>query len=370
MVEKNSGISVRNLVKSFQRGHVQACKNVNLEVAEGEFIVLLGPSGCGKTTTLRCIAGLEKPDNDNAIWIKGRDVTSLPPKDRNLAFVFQDTMLFPHLNVSKNISFGLDTRKSHSKDEIAHRVRKTAQLLHMEELLDRRPSELSGGQAQRVGLGRAIVMEPDAFLMDEPLANLDAALRVEMRTEIKRIQRKLSTSTIFVTHDQEEALTLGDKIAVMTEGVVQQVGTPNEIYLQPGNIFVGTFIGSPPINLLPCSTRSGEEEMSIVSEFFEVRVPKAMSMKLSKVHRDITLGIRPEFVNLGPKEEDSFEAYITLIEPLGSRTVIFLEAQGQEIRSLIQGESQFREGESVSVNFQMEKALFFDSSGKRICGKE
>jgi multiple sugar transport system ATP-binding protein len=264
----------------------------------------------------------------------------------------------------------LDTRKSYSKDEIVQRVRKVAQLLHMEELLDRKPGELSGGQAQRVALGRAIVMEPDAFLMDEPLANLDAALRVEMRTEIKRIQRKLSTSTIFVTHDQEEALTLGDKIAVMKDGVVQQVGTPNEIYLTSENIFVGAFIGSPPINLLPCSTHSGEGEISVVSDLFHVQVPKVMSQELSKGSGDITLGVRPEFVSLGQKGRDSFQAHITLIEPLGSRTVIFLEAQGQEVRSVIQGESRLKEGESVSVTFQMEKALFFDSSGKRICGKE
>lgn len=370
MAEGNSGIRVKNLVKSFQRGAVQACKNVNLEVAEGEFMVLLGPSGCGKTTTLRCIAGLERPDNDNAIWIKGINVTDLPPKDRNLAFVFQDIMLFPHLNVNKNISFGLDTRKVYSKDEVVRRVRKVARLLHMEELLDRKPSELSGGQAQRVALGRAIVMEPDAFLMDEPLANLDAALRVEMRTEIKRIQRKLSTSTIFVTHDQEEALTLGDTIAVMKDGVVQQVGNSNEIYLQPANIFVGTFIGSPPLNLLSCSIQSMEAGISIASDLFEVRVPGNMATRLSEASRGITLGIRPEFVDLGPKQEDSFPAHISLIEPLGSRTVIFLEAQGQEIRSVIQGGSEFKEGESVHVTFQMEKALFFDRNGKRVLEKD
>ncbi|RMF85417.1 MAG: ABC transporter ATP-binding protein, partial [Nitrospinota bacterium] len=252
-MRSNTGIQVRNLVKTFQRGAVQACKNVNLEVGEGELMVLLGPSGCGKTTTLRCIAGLERPDNDDAIWIKGRNVTRLAPKDRNLAFVFQDTTLFPHLNVRRNISFGLDMRKTHSKPEIARRVQEVAQLLHLEALLDRKPDQLSGGQAQRVALGRAIVMEPDAFLMDEPLANLDAALRVEMRTEIKRIQRKLGTSTIFVTHDQEEALSLGDTIAVMNDGVVQQVGSPYDIYHRPANIFVGTFIGSPPLNLFSCA---------------------------------------------------------------------------------------------------------------------
>jgi multiple sugar transport system ATP-binding protein len=241
MAEKHSGVEVRDLCKMFDIGDVQACKYVNLEIDEGEFMVLLGPSGCGKTTTLRCIAGLERPDNEDAIWIKGKNITNLPPKDRNLAFVFQDTMLFPHLTVRRNISFGLDMRKIVAKEKIDRRIREVSEMLHLEPMLDRKPSQLSGGQAQRVALGRAIVMEPDAFLMDEPLANLDAALRVEMRTEIKRVQRKLTTSTIFVTHDQEEALSLGDKIAVMNEGAVQQVGTPHEIYHDPANVFVVRF---------------------------------------------------------------------------------------------------------------------------------
>lgn len=365
MIVKNSGISVRNLIKSF--GSIQACKNVNLEIAEGELLVLLGPSGCGKTTALRCIAGLEIPDNADAIWIKGRNVTHLSPKDRNLAFVFQDITLFPHLNVSKNISFGLDMRKIYSKEEIARRVQEAARLLHLEGLLNRKPHQLSGGQAQRVALGRAIVMEPDAFLMDEPLANLDAALRVEMRTEIKRIQRKLSTSTIFVTHDQEEALSLGDSIAVMKDGIVQQVGTPYEIYHQPANLFVGTFIGAPSINLFPCSIQSEGEHYVIASNLFRLPVPETIAKRFSTNHRNITLGIRPEFVNIGSGQGNTFLARVTLIEPLGSRTLIFLEAHGEEIRSLVQGgEAPVAEGETVNITFQMDRAFFFDTEGKRI----
>ncbi|MCI0530135.1 MAG: ABC transporter ATP-binding protein, partial [Nitrospira sp.] len=308
---KNPGIQVKNLVKSF--GTVQACKNVNLEIAEGELIVLLGPSGCGKTTALRCIAGLETPDNEDAIWIKGQNVTRLSPRDRNLAFVFQDITLFPHLNVSRNISFGLDMRKTHSKEEIARRVREVARLLHLEGLLERRSNQLSGGQAQRVALGRAIVMEPDAFLMDEPLANLDAALRVEMRTEIKRIQRKLSTSTIFVTHDQEEALSLGDTIAVMKDGIVQQVGTPYEIYHQPVNLFVGTFIGAPPINLFPCSVQSEGTQYRVTSDLFQLPIPEPIAKRLSVGSQNVTWGIRPEFVTVGPQQTSSFLARVTLI---------------------------------------------------------
>lgn len=362
----STGIRVKNLYKSFQRGNVQACRDVNLEIAEGELMVLLGPSGCGKTTTLRCIAGLEQPDNEDAIWIKGRNVTHLAPKDRNLAFVFQDTTLFPHLNVRRNISFGLDMRKTCSKQEIERRVREVAHLLHLEELLDRKPNQLSGGQAQRVALGRAIVMEPDAFLMDEPLASLDAALRVEMRTEIKRIQRRLGTATIFVTHDQEEALTLGDTIAVMRNGVVQQVGSPHAIYHQPANIFVATFIGSPPLNLFTCSLQTVGTELWALSNFFRLAVPQKLTKSLSHVSQEITLGIRPEFVTLGPKPEHTFPARVTLLESLGSRTLIFLEAQGQEIRAVVQGMSPVKEGETVQVTFQMDHAFFFDQEGKLV----
>ena len=195
---------------------------------------MLGPSGCGKTTTLRCIAGLERPDNDDAIWIRGRNMTRVPPRDRNLAFVFQTTAMFPNLSVRRNISFGLDVRKQVPKPEIDRRVADAARMLKIEHLLDRRSHEVSGGQGQRIALGRAIVTEPNAFLLDEPLAALDAALRVDMRTEIKLIQRKLGCTMIFVTHDQEEALTIGDKIAIMKDGVVQQIDTPKGVYHRPG----------------------------------------------------------------------------------------------------------------------------------------
>ncbi|UCF93375.1 MAG: ABC transporter ATP-binding protein [Desulfobacterales bacterium] len=366
MTAKNHGVEVRDLCKMFEIGGVQACKYVNLEIAEGEFMVLLGPSGCGKTTTLRCIAGLEKPDNDDAIWIKGRNITTLPPKDRNLAFVFQDTMLFPHLTVRKNISFGLDMRRTLDKAAIDRRVQEASKLLHVEAMLDRKPSQLSGGQAQRVALGRAIVMEPDAFLMDEPLANLDAALRVEMRTEIKRVQRKLSTSTIFVTHDQEEALSLGDKIAVMHEGAVQQVGSPHEIYHDPANLFVGTFIGSPPLNLFEGTLRTEGSRTVVASALFHLTVPDGIMKKKPQGDRNVRLGIRPEFVTIGPEEEDAFPVQVTLIEPLGSRTLIFLQAEGQEIRSMVQGESPVREGETVHVTLQMGRAFLFDPAGERV----
>jgi len=366
MTEQIVGIEVRDLCKMFEIGHVQACKEVNLQIASDEFMVLLGPSGCGKTTTLRCIAGLERPDNDDAIWIKGRNVTSLAPKDRNLAFVFQDTMLFPHITVRKNISFGLDMRKTLPKEEINRRVEDVAQMLKVEHLLDRKPRQLSGGQAQRVALGRAIVMEPDAFLMDEPLANLDAALRVEMRTEIKRVQRKLKTSTIFVTHDQEEALSLGDKIAVMNDGLVQQVGTPQEIYHDPVNVFVGTFIGSPPLNLFTCALEEEAGQRFAVSKLFRLSAPDEVFRKEGAADRDVQFGIRPEFVTVGPESETSFPAQVNLIEPLGSRTLIFLQADDTEIRSVVQGDAPVREEEAVHIQFNMKHVFLFDRNGERM----
>ena len=366
MTAANSGISIRNLVKTFQKGSVLACDNVNMEIAPGEFMVLLGPSGCGKTTTLRCIAGLETPDNDDAIWIKDRNITRLAPKDRNLSFIFQDIILFPHLNVRRNISFGLDMRKSCDKAEIDRRVEEAARLTQLSDLLDRKSHELSGGQAQRVALARAIVMEADAFLMDEPLANLDAKLRVEMRTQIKRIQRKLATAAIFVTHDQEEALSLGDTIAVMNGGLVQQIGTPHEIYHDPVNLFVGTFIGSPQLNLFKCSIHSNGSGVQVKSELFDLQLPENMISRLAGQKDKVTMGIRPEFVRLGCGPENSFPAKVGLIEPLGSRTLVFLETETGEIRCAIQGEADCQESENIQAGFDLEKALFFDAKGIRI----
>ena len=366
MTQNNSGISIKNLIKTFQKGTVVACRDVNLEIAEGEFMVLLGPSGCGKTTTLRCIAGLEQPDNDDAIWIKGKNITRLAPKDRNLSFIFQDIILFPHLNVRRNISFGLDMRKSFDKAEINRRVQAAAELVQLEELLDRKSNELSGGQAQRVALARAIVMEADAFLMDEPLANLDAKLRVEMRTEIKRIQRKLSTAAIFVTHDQEEALTLGDTITVMDAGEVQQVGSPYEIYHDPTNLFVGTFIGSPPLNVYTCSLQTEDSKTVVKTNLFKLPLPDGVIQKAAQNPENLTVGIRPEYVMVGDEQEGSIPAQVTLIEPLGSRTLIFLESNGFEIQAVKQGEATVNEGENVHVTFIMNRAYLFDQDGDRM----
>ncbi len=343
-----------------------ACDDVNLDIESGELLVLLGPSGCGKTTTLRCIAGLERPDNDDAIWVKGRNLTRVAPKDRNLAFVFQDTAMFPNLSVRRNISFGLDMRKSLAKAEIDRRVEDAARMLRIDGLLDRYPRELSGGQGQRAALGRAIVMEPDAFLLDEPLAALDAALRVEMRTEIKLIQRKLDTTMIFVTHDQEEALTVGDKIAVMKDGVVQQVDTPHNIYHRPANLFVGTFIGSPPINRFECALRRRATASSVSSRRSSSCACRRRSRgRLNGADRHLTLGIRPEFVQLAAERVD-LAGRVALIELMGSRTLVLLDCGGQDVRMLVQGDPTVREGDRVGLALQLERAFYFADTGANL----
>jgi multiple sugar transport system ATP-binding protein len=365
MTDGASGIEVRHLRKTFQRGPVQACRDVDLRIGGGELLVLVGPSGCGKTTTLRCIAGLESPDNGDAIWVNGRNVTRAAPKDRNLAFVFQDTALFPHLNVRRNISFGLDMRRTLPAPEIARRVEEAAKLLQVNALLDRKSSELSGGQGQRVALGRAIVMEPAAFLLDEPLANLDAALRVEMRTEIKRIQRKLATTMVFVTHDQEEALSLGDRIAVMDDGIVQQAGTPREVYLKPANLFVATFIGSPAVNRFDCRLVSEGGVLHAKADLFDLALPDSLARKLGESRGEITLGVRPEALEIN-SGDSGLSGRVSLVELLGSRSLVFVECGGREVRVAVQGETALREGETVRLGLPPERAFYFGQDGRNL----
>jgi multiple sugar transport system ATP-binding protein len=272
--------------------------------------------------------------------------------------------MFPNLSVRRNVSFGLDMRKSLPRQEIDRRVEEAARMLRIDDLLERYPRELSGGQGQRAALGRAIVMEPDAFLLDEPLAALDAALRVEMRTEIKLIQRKLATTMIFVTHDQEEALTIGDKIAVMKDGVVQQVDAPHDIYHRPANLFVGTFIGSPPINRFACALQERDGEVRLVSPVLDARVPPQIAGRVNGAARLITLGIRPEFVRIDPDGE--LAGRVALIELMGSRTLVLLDCGGQEVRVLIQGDPVVREGDQVRLSLQLERAFYFAETGANL----
>ena len=260
-------ITIEDVRKTFDNGNIVACEDINLNISHDDFVVLLGPSGCGKTTTLRCIAGLGQPDS-GAIYIGGDDVTKAKPKDRDLAFVFQSIALFPHMSVRENIQFGLNMKGDVSNEEKAKRVKDAAEILGIGDLLDRSPSELSGGQQQRVSLGRAMVMEPAAFLLDEPFSALDANLRDQLQTEVKQLQRQLDTAMIFVTHDQEEAMSLGDYIVVMNNGHIQQVASPHEIYNDPKNRFVASFIGSPSTNMLDCVVAERDGAIVLDGGFF------------------------------------------------------------------------------------------------------
>ena len=277
----------------------RAVDSLSLAIGEGEFMVFVGPSGCGKTTALRMVAGLEGI-SDGAIYIGGRKVNDVTPKERDVAMVFQNYALYPHMTVAENLGFGLKLR-GENKGEIARRVREAAAALDLEDHLDRKPRALSGGQRQRVALGRAIVREPSAFLMDEPLSNLDAALRVQTRAEILKLQKRLATTTIYVTHDQVEAMTMGDRIAVMKKGTLQQIGTPEELYTRPANVFVATFIGSPSMNVVPAPTLGIRDQEHLA-------------------------GFRPEHVRLGAGDADSveFEAKVDVVEYLGDEQLVHL----------------------------------------------
>ncbi|MDX2054892.1 MAG: sn-glycerol-3-phosphate ABC transporter ATP-binding protein UgpC [Polyangiaceae bacterium] len=312
-------------------GNVRAVGDVNLQIADGEFVVLVGPSGCGKSTTLRMIAGLEDV-TEGTISIGSRVVNELAPKDRDIAMVFQNYALYPHMTVFENMAFGLKLRKS-SKSEIQARVTHVAKQLMLEELLERKPKALSGGQRQRVALGRAIVREPAAFLFDEPLSNLDAKLRVETRAELKRLHQRLKTTTIYVTHDQEEAMTLGDRIVVMSQGKVQQVDAPLTVYERPQNRFVASFLGTPPMNFVDGTLINGDLGVRFEGAGLSILLPSPTSERLrGEIGRPVVLGVRPEFFSpiddapKGPIERLSFR--VEVVEPLGHLTDLYLSGQG------------------------------------------
>jgi multiple sugar transport system ATP-binding protein len=299
---------------------VVALDDLSLEVADGEFLILVGPSGCGKTTALRLVAGLEKPSS-GTITIGDRVVNDITPRDRDIAMVFQNYALYPHMTVYRNLAFGLKERKT-PKPEIERRVREASAILGLDDLLKRRPAQLSGGQRQRVAMGRALVREPSAFLLDEPLSNLDAKLRVQMRAELKRIHQRLGITTIYVTHDQVEAMTLGDRIVVMSNGRVQQIGAPQEVYREPRNLFVAGFIGSPPMNLL--RGRAGDGRL-VVGD---------LSLPLpSSTPADVAVGLRPE--DLGPADGsgDALAFTVDVVEPLGSEVVVHGTVPGDAVES-------------------------------------
>ena len=313
-----ASISCRH-VKKVYPGNVTAVPDFNLEIADKEFIVFVGPSGCGKSTTLRMIAGLEEISGGE-MYIGDRLINDVPPKDRDIAMVFQNYALYPHMTVYKNMAFGLELRKM-PKDEIDKRVREAAKILEIEHLLDRKPKALSGGQRQRVAMGRAIVREPKVFLMDEPLSNLDAKLRVQTRTQIAALQRQLGVTTLYVTHDQTEALTMGDRIAVIKLGVLQQVGAPTELYDRPANVFVAGFIGSPSMNINTHPVVNGKAQIGADT----MELPKEALDKLTPEDKnEIIVGFRPEDASLAaPDEANAFSLKVVNVEDLGSDGYIY-----------------------------------------------
>ncbi|ESP87064.1 ABC transporter ATP-binding protein [Candidatus Halobonum tyrrellensis] len=358
-----TAIEIRNLVKTFADGTIVAVDDVDLAIGGNEFVVLVGPSGCGKTTTLRCICGLEVPDS-GSVTINGEDVTYHEPKDRNLAFVFQDIALFPHMTVRENIRFGLDMATKLSGEEKETRVRESAEMLGIGEMLDRRPAELSGGQQQRVSIGRAMVTEPAAFLLDEPFSALDANLRDRMRTEVKRLQRELERAMIFVTHDQEEAMTLGDTIVVMNDGDIMQQGTPYEIYNEPANRFVADFIGSPSTNFFSCVASPEGGRIAVESDLFRTVLDDSWPDELPE-GETVELGVRPEHFVLGG-DDPLFEASIDVIEPHGPNDAIYLSAGGTEMTAI---ETQSRVDVTDSplpVGFDEDHVWLFDGRGRRV----
>ena len=355
-------VTLRNVVKRYD--DVLAVSNISLDIPNHEFVVLVGPSGCGKSTTLRMIAGLEEI-SDGEISIGGEVVNDLPPKDRDIAMVFQNYALYPHMTVAENMSFGLKLRKF-PKAEIKLRVDNAARILDITELLARRPKALSGGQRQRVAMGRAIVRNPKVFLFDEPLSNLDAKLRVQMRTEIKRVHQKVKTTTVYVTHDQVEAMTLADRVVVMNGGKIEQIGTPNNLYHHPKTRFVAGFIGSPAMNFIPARLEgNGAGLLLRLSDKLSFAVPEARTTRYkSNVGKEVIFGLRPEHITetRGTENGTGQEFSITLdvVEPMGMETMVFFKVDGTEVCGRVEPTAAKGSGESMQLRANLDHMHLID----------
>jgi len=367
-----ASLKLKNVYKRYDGG-VVAVNDFNLDIEDKEFVILVGPSGCGKTTTLRMIAGLEEI-TEGEIYIGDRLVNDVQPKDRDIAMVFQNYALYPHMTVFDNMAFGLKLRKT-PKDEIKRRVHEAAKILDIEHLLDRKPKALSGGQRQRVALGRAIVREPKVFLMDEPLSNLDAKLRVQMRTEISKLHQKLQTTIIYVTHDQVEAMTMGTRIVVMKDGIIQQVDSPQALYERPQNLFVAGFIGSPPMNFINARVEKRGQDTYLLFGKEQIKLPEGKAKKLEGTDyygKEVILGIRPEDIHDEPAyieqmPDNVVDATVSVVEMLGSETLLYMTiSDGTDITAKVNPRTKARTNDAIKVVFDANKIHLFDKETERV----
>ncbi len=359
-----SQVVIRNANKKY--GDVHAVKDVNLQIRDKEFMVFVGPSGCGKTTTLRMVAGLEAITSGD-ILIDNRIVNELPPMDRDIAMVFQNYALYPHMSVYDNMAFGLKMRKF-DKVEIKKRVDRAAAILDIGGLLERKPRQLSGGQRQRVALGRAIVRDPKVFLFDEPLSNLDAKLRVQMRVELKKLHERLGTTAIYVTHDQVEAMTLGDRVVVMKDGWVQQVGEPLELYNSPANKFVAGFIGSPSMNFVDVTVSGSNGALYAENKGLKVRLPAEVEQRLNgHSTKEITLGVRPEDISLatGHADELVFDANVEVIEQLGSEIVLDMKVGDSMMVASVEPSTKVKVHDTLRLAMRPSRLHVFDAQSEK-----
>jgi multiple sugar transport system ATP-binding protein len=356
-------VTYDHATRLYPGGTRAAVDQLNLEIADGEFLVLVGPSGCGKSTSLRMLAGLEEV-NDGHIYIGDKDVTDVPPKDRDIAMVFQNYALYPHMTVAENMGFALKIAGV-GKEERASRVLEAAKLLDLEPYLSRKPKALSGGQRQRVAMGRAIVRQPQVFLMDEPLSNLDAKLRVQTRTQIASLQRRLGVTTVYVTHDQTEALTMGDRICVLKDGILQQVGTPRELYERPDNVFVAGFIGSPAMNLFAADLAEGGVK------FGETLIPLPRDVVSGTSGKQVTVGVRPEDLEVSTTKGDGLPVTVDLVEELGADGYLYghadVNGRRTDIVARVDGRSHAEVGDTVFLHPSQNHTHVFDiESGERL----
>ena len=375
-----ASVSFRNVFKYYNKNSPPSVRDLNLDVADGEFLVLVGPSGCGKSTTLRMLAGLESI-SEGDIYIGDRMINYVSPKDRDIAMVFQNYALYPNLSVYENMALGLKMRKV-TKSDIEQKVKQFSRILEISHLLDKKPGELSGGQKQRVALGRAIVREPQVFLMDEPLSNLDAKLRTQTRTEIIKLHRELQTTTVYVTHDQTEAMTMGTRIVVMKDGIIQQVAKPEDIYKDPANLFVASFIGSPGINLIKGAIAESGDHYIFHNKRLRFSLPAHFNEAFRTTSdnlRSVVVGVRPEHIaiSMGRQEEGADDtqtwtvpARVEMIELMGSESFVYLKLGDDNIVCKAEADTELEIGSVAEIRFQMEKAHFFsEASGLSILRK-